>query len=142
MILCQPKTGFNSIRYVLNISTKWKQHMWLTLLRGHASLNVEWMLSHQSAEQLLLPKPRNIVSRRSFTHWMRKGKTAFLLYNQFIVYFSCECCASDADMYLVSSNRLNPIVFQVKKLPECRTYSMHVASSRTADTIQTLLPST
>jgi hypothetical protein len=30
---------------------------------------------------LLLPKPRNIVSRRSFTHWMRKGKTAFLLYN-------------------------------------------------------------
>lgn len=81
VFLCQPKTGFNSMRCVLSISTKWKQHMWLTLLRGHASLNVEWVLSHQNAEQLLLPKPRNIVSRRSFTHWMRKGKTAFLLYN-------------------------------------------------------------
>jgi hypothetical protein len=62
VILHQPKTGFNSIRFVLNISTKWQQHMWLTLLRGHASLNVEWILSHQNAEQPLLPKPRNTVS--------------------------------------------------------------------------------
>lgn len=82
VIPCQPKTGFNSMRCVLlNISTKWKQHMWLTLLRGHASLNVEWISFHQSAGQLLLTKPRNIVSRRSCTHWVRKGKTVFLQYN-------------------------------------------------------------